>query len=384
MQVIKHLATGIILLITASCIEPFQPDLKETQDLLVINGMITDQPGEHVLEISRSAPFNDPVFIPVTGCVVQVADDKGTIVDYSEKKSGVYSAYLDASFLGTGKAYKLYVFTPDNKEYQSEYDSMLACPPIDKISYEIESRETENPGITYYGVQFYVDVKSSGDDAVNFLWNLEETFEYNSSYLIHYIWTGYELVDFRPRDSLYTCYKTQPINELHTASARYLSSNDLYKYPLNYVSNQSTKLLVKYSLLARQYSLSDNAFLYWDKLKSQLTGRGGFYETQPYSSDGNIFNVNDPDEKVLGFFYTSQVKKKRIMIDRSFNFPIWRSICRLDTAFTEIDIPVGSYAISLNEMSSSGPPYGYTSPECFDCRLLGGTLEPPFYWNKYE
>jgi len=385
MQVIKHLITGFILLIIASCIDPYHPRLTETQDLLVVNGMITDKPGEHIVEISRSAPFDDPVFIPVEDCVVQVADDKGTTVAYTENSPGVYTAYLDNDFLGTNKAFKLYVFTPDGREYQSEYDSLLACPPIDNLYYEVESRETEDPDYSHYGLQFYVDVKSSGNQSGNFLWKLEETFEYHSSYIIQYYWDGIDLVEFLPKDSLYTCYKTQPIHELHTASTRYLVKNELHKYPLTYVSNQSTRLLVKYSLLARQYSLSNNAFNYWDKLNNQLTGQGGFYEKQPFTSDGNIFNVNDPDEMVLGFFYASQVKKKRIMVDKSLDFYIHYERCLLDTVESPYEIPAFfNYVISLNPLRPDGPPYGYASPECFDCELKGGTIKPPDYWDNYD
>jgi len=383
MQVIKHLAAGLILLVTASCIDPYHPRLMETQDLLVVNGMITDQPGDYVVEISRSAPFDDPAFIPVEGCVVQVADDKGSTITYSEHSPGVYTAYLDNGFLGINKAYQLYVLTPDGKEYLSEYDSLLACPPIDKLYYEVESRETEDPGFTYYGLQFYVDVKSSRNESVNFLWKLEETFEYTASYYIQYIWDGFNLEEFLPTDSLYRCYKTQSIQELHAASTRYLAKNELNKYPINFVSDETNKLRIKYSLLARQHSLSDNAFLYWDKLKNQLTGRGGLYETQPYRSDGNVFNVDNPDEKVLGFFYVSQVKETRIMVDRPFKFQ--RVLCPLDTINSPSELPLGFfYLISVNEISEVGPPYGHTSLECFNCELSGGSIKPPDYWDDYE
>ncbi len=379
MQVIKHLATGLILLVTSSCIDPYHPRLTETQDLLVVNGMITDQPGEYVVEISRSAPFDNPTFIPVEGCLVQVADDNGSAIIYSEYSPGVYKANLDDSFLGINKAYQLYVRTPDGREYLSEYDPMLACPPIDKLYTEVEIRGTEDPEVNHNGLQFYVDVKGSRNESGNFLWKLEETYEYNSSYQIQYIWDGVKLKEFFPADSLYTCYKTQPVQELHTASTRYLAKNELIKYPLSYVSDESPRLRVRYSLLVRQYSLSENAFLYWDKLKNQLTGRGGLYQTQPYSSDGNVFNIDDPDEKVLGYFYASQVKETRIMVEKPFK--VRRILCTLDTIDSPMELPVGFiYLISLNEMTFDGPPYGYTYNDCFDCQLNGGTITPPDYW----
>jgi len=383
MRVIKHLTTGFVLLVIASCIDPYHPRLTEDQVLLVVNGMITDKPGEHVVEISRSAPFDDPAFLPVKKCVVEVADDQGSTVSYSESSPGIYTAYLDSSFLGINKAYQLYVHTPDGKEFFSEFDTLLACPPINKLYYEVDRRGAAEPGESFNGIQFFLDVKGSRKESGNLLWKLRETYVYTSSYQIQYLWDGIELKRFAPVDSLYTCYFTSPVQEFYAASTRYLNRNELINYPISYVSDQSNKLWEKYSLLVRQYSLTENAFRYWNQLKDQLAGQGGFYETHPYVSDGNIFNVDDPDETVLGFFYASQVKETRIMVDRPFVYR--RTLCQLDT----IDDPVGlsteyPYLISLSPLTEYGPPYGYTSIDCFDCRLRGGTIEPPEYWADYE
>ena len=170
MQAIKHLITGFILLVTASCIDPYHPRLTETQDLLVVNGMITDQPGIHVVEVSRSSPFDEPAFLPVENCVVSVTDDKGSTITYSKSSPGIYTAYLDSDFLVINKAYQLYVRTPDGKEYLSDYDSLLACPLIDKLYYELEQHGTEDPNVNQRGVQFYLDVKGNRNESGNFLW----------------------------------------------------------------------------------------------------------------------------------------------------------------------------------------------------------------------
>ena len=383
MQVIKHLATGLILIVAATCIDPFHPRLTETQDLLVVNGMITDQPGIYRVEVSRSSPFDDPAFLPVEDCVVRVADDKGSTITYSENSFGVYTAYLDSDFLGTNKAYQLYVRTPDGREYLSAYDSLMACPPIDNLYYELDNHGTEDPEVNLRGVQFYIDVKGNRNESGNFLWKLEETYEYISSYLIQYIWDGTDLKGFSPADSLHTCYKTLPIQELFAASTSYLIKNELIKYPLNYVSDESRRLMIRYSLLVKQYSLSDEAFLYWDKLKKQMTGRSGLYQTQPYTSDGNIFNIDDPGEKVLGFFYASQVKEKRIMVESPFYIRLY--LCPLDTVMSPSELPVELvYLISLNEETETGPPYGWTSIDCFDCRFSGGTITRPDFWPDDE
>ena len=386
MRAIKLLFIAFMLLLMDSCIDPFYPGLTESQDLLVVNGMITDLPGEHLVEIIRSSALNDPAFIPVEGCVVEVVDEQGTGVLYHEQEPGTYRAELGSEFLGINKAYRLQIFTPDGDEYQSDYDSLLACPPVENLYYETEFRETSNPYVSYYGLQFYADVSGDVKEAANFLWQLEETFEYHSPYVIHHIWDGYNKSLFEPIDSLYVCYKTQTILEIHTASTRNLSENKLVKFPLAYVSSEGNRFRFRYSLLAKQHSLSDGAFQYWDRLKNQHSGQGGLYETQPHSSEGNLCNVNKPEEIVLGFFFATQVKEKRIIINRSFNFPFHTANpCILDTAEWSGVLPEKYlYLISLSEKEGFGPPYGYTSNECFNCELNGGTIEVPEFWDNEE
>ncbi|MFC2081454.1 DUF4249 domain-containing protein [Bacteroidota bacterium] len=371
-----------------SCIELYQPEIKEMQEMLVINGSISDQPGWHYVEVSRSSPYNEPGFIPVEGCVVRVEDENGLSVTYADYKPGVYRADLDASFLGVNKAYKLYVYTQEGKEYQSDYDSLLACPPIDSLYYETDRQAMEDSKITYPGIQFYVDVKGKAGESRDFLWKMEESYEYHSKYDIQFIWNGEEVEEFDPPiDSLHRCYRTRSISEIYAASSRYLVTNELNRYPLNFVSGNTPKLKIKYSLMVTQHSLSNDAFLYWDNIRKLIGETGGLYEKQPANTKGNIHNVNDAEEQILGFFYASQEREKWIILKNQFDFAIQDYSCPIDTVEDLWDFPGDLYIISLNineEGERRGEPYGTSYRGCFDCRLRGGTLEPPYYWLTDE
>ena len=65
-----------------------------------------------------------------------------------------------------------------------------------------------------------------------------------------------------------------------------------------------------------------------------------------------------------------------------FPFYIADYYCPIDTADTRLLVP-GDYLISLNE-EGEGSPFGYANPACFDCRVRGGTLDPPHYWMTDE
>ena len=69
----------LLLLLLQACIEPYEPVINETQEVMVIDGMISDRPGLHQVRVSISTPYSDPEFRPVAGCVVSVTDDQGNM-----------------------------------------------------------------------------------------------------------------------------------------------------------------------------------------------------------------------------------------------------------------------------------------------------------------
>lgn len=377
-----------MLLTCSSCIEPFEPVINESPKVLVINGKITDQPGMHYVEISRSTPYRKPSYQPVSGYVVSVTDENGEMILFNERENGKYSADIPGSFLAVGKAYRLQVFTPNQREYCSEYDTLLACPPIDSFYYEVETRETSDPDFILGGIQFYLDMTGSASDSRDFMWQLEETWEYWAALFSQYIRReGEEVISFHSNDHFFKCWKTYPIGEIYTKTTRNLSVNALKRNSLNFVSNETDRLKVKYSLLVKQQSLTRRSYVYWEKMRAQSRETGGLYETQPSSAIGNICNTADPDEVVLGIFYATQQRTKRIMVDNissendPFEFKIPYLTCEWKNATSTFqsggDFP---YYLKSANWTGYGPPYLTADQICFDCRIRGGINVKPDYW----
>lgn len=176
MQLNKWTISLILVVLISGCIEPFDPTIEESSRVLVIDGKLTDEQGVQTISISMSSSYNNPQFLPLSGCVVRVEDESGFGITFLETTDGIYQS--DPDFLAVGKAYKLIVFTPDDKVYESEYDSLLACAPIDQLSYKLEVQGTSDPDINYYGIRFYADAKGSPEESTNYMWTFEETWEY--------------------------------------------------------------------------------------------------------------------------------------------------------------------------------------------------------------
>lgn len=380
----KFCLPALFLILTTGCIEPFTPTINENQRLLVIEGQITDQAGFQYIYISRTSPYNDPQIMPEPGCYVEVVSDRGNIFQFHENVPGKYQRWMNQGSLVPGTLYKMRVITGDGNEYQSDFNILPPpCPPIDDLYYEIETLETNDPEFPLQGIQFYIDVDPHDDIERKFRWELVETWEYEAANLIQYYYDG-ALHPMADPWRFFRCWKTDKIHTIYAKSTQHSADNKIKKYPLNYVSNQSNRLRIRYSLLVKQYSLSDEAFEYWYQLQKQSQESGGLYETQPAQVTGSIYNVDDPEELVLGYFNVSSVAEKRIFVDENFPFRTPGTDCELDTIGPENPfyryVPFPIYLISLSPMGQ-GPPYGTGRGMCFDCRKGGGITEKPSFWK---
>lgn len=378
------------------CIDPYTPEIKETKEMMVINGRITDQEGFQYVEVSRTSPLNNGLHSSaVRGCTVEVEDNNGKIYSFEESGEGVYACWMEQADLTPGSEYRLRVSTPEGKIYRSGFEKLLPCPPIEEIPWEVQKTETSNPNFSYNGVQFYVSTDASGDYAKNYLWELEETWRYHSTYWVMDYYDSLRRFDGDPAvgiiilsdpiasDSLATCYRTLTIPHIYTYSAKNLAADHLRRIPLNYVSDRSSRLSSRYSLLVRQYSLTDRAYDFWKTLEGQSKETGGLYGTQPVMINGNISSEDNPGETVLGLFFATAMMEKRIYMwpnlktKKPYCTPYGLEMDELReflSHFRPEELPV--YLIRTSDTLVD-----YAEQECFNCRLQGGTTERPDFWE---
>ena len=179
----------------------------------------------------------------------------------------------------------------------------------------------------------------------------------------------------RGTDSLFFCWTTEQIHEIYTSTIKNITGDTLSGIPLKYISNETSRLTVKYSLLIKQYALSDTAYEYWNQLKKLSQETGGLYETQPPQIRGNIFNTRDDNEIVLGYFNVSGYSEKRIFVSEKFNFFPENFYC---VPFVPQWVPLLSLPVYFVEEEWVRKT---ASRECFDCTLSGGKTDKPDFWE---
>ncbi len=216
------------------------------------------------------------------------------------------------------------------------------------------------------------------------IWQVDETWEYWASLFgTDILWDWGNVEEFRS-NKVFKCWKQTPLDHVYIGSTRNLSANELRGLPLNFVSNETDRLSVTYSLHVQQQSLSSEAYDYWKRMNDQSVESGGMYEKQPASVVGNIYNVDDPEEVVLGCFYATQLREERIFVHNNnlfeFNVPHIKCEYRpMNTLGLEGPslFPVYIYNPGPFQPSFWGP------MECFDCRLGGGDTIQPEHWESW-
>ena len=310
-----HIGSMFLVIIVAGCVERYYPEEDNLKTgTLVINAHLTDQPGEQVIEISRSVGLTSPSFDPQSGSFAEVIREDGELRTFSEFEAGYYKADLDDSFLQTGMSYMLHVTAPDGFDYESGMDKLRPVPAIDSIYYEVEHNSFASESDSVGGIRFFLDFTYDNEAYEYIRWDVTETYEFHNPSMEAFVSIpGVGLIELPDTSNYRVCYITEELHTIHSMSLAYLDFGIYIKKPFSFVPNiqLEQKLKHKYSLLIKQYSVGEAAFHYWNELKKTSQEQGWLFDRQPALLNSNIRNINDESEVVLGFFSMSGVAETR-------------------------------------------------------------------------
>ena len=363
-----------LLTLIGGCIKQFIPGVSEDQNILVVEGLITDQPGHNTIKLTTSMPLGLPSQIkPLPGCFVTVTDDLGNVFSLNETDAGIYNP--DPSFHGVvGRSYTLHIKTDpaySNRSYQSLPVLMKPVPPIDSIYYDklVLSRSALDDHPTGEGCQIYLDTHDPENNCKYYRWEYTETWEIQLPYIV-------------PNNICWVSNNSDHINIKNTAS---LTEDRIDRFPINLVTDLTDRLKIRYSILVNQYSIDYAEFSYWDKLQKTVEQVGSLYDITPASIPSNISCIEKPSEAVLGYFSVSSVKSKRIFINDQFRgMPNLYSDC--ENAVIGIDnvpsnLTLGATAWVILVHLEPPPPYRVVTffKGCADCTVRGTNIKPDFW-----
>lgn len=379
------ITASLIIALNNACVEPydFEEEIEFTPEL-VVDAFISNLSDNQEITLSMSTSATGSTFDPIDNYAVTIYDNAGNEYPFTAQygNSGKYTGIIPTTAFVEGSQFQLSIQTDEGKEYYSDMVAYTPCPNVGNIYFEQQQLATTEAGEYTYGVQFYTDFDGSNFDGNYYLFKLEETWEYHSTWPIAKYYDEDNVYhDTLPDYTYYTCYSQADISDIFLLSTNGLSENKYKGFELNFTSDETQRLMNKYSLLVKQYAISYAEYQFWYNIMKNNQESGGLFDNQPSTVPGNICNINDDSETVLGFFGVRGCKTKRVLLNGITTFP-YDDVHFCTALYPSNGYPTYRPLYLADGVDESGNTYlGYATDECFICTLKGGTTTMPAYMD---
>jgi hypothetical protein len=380
MIVLKKIFAFLFLVVAVSCIDPYVPNLKNYNSLLVVEGLITNENNSCKIKLGRTLYHANSYPDMVTDASVSIIDGDGKKTDLQNCFNGYYKTD-SLSFRGViGQKYTLDILTSEGKEYKSETCTMFPVPEIDKLYYVKSEEVSGTKGEVLTGLKILLNSSDLSGMNQYFRWTFEETWKFRISYPHAYTYSVVNdtTFDFEPVPVINTsCWIMNKSGDIVTGSIFSSGGNYIKNQEIQFIAPvKSDRLTQEYSILVKQYSISRNEYDFWNNLKKAGDAGGDIFASQPYTVISNIHNVINANEMVLGYFGVSSVIQKRIFIANheldSLHLPYYYTDC-FELALSPADF---NFNLTFDQIYKMYISLGYTfvGPEVTDGTLLTGHI----------
>ncbi len=334
------------LLLTTSCIDPYKVTVQAEQSYLIVDGTITNSdelPIISIFETNEASNFKSSQFTstispklkdvkPVTKIKVRVIENETNTYNLSEIQPGYYQ--MPIGFAGKiGNTYKLEFEKANGEKFASSLEKMLPVSKINRVfdtfnSTGIKDKLADGGQISSNDI--FIDFDDPSKEKNFYRWK----------------WKSFEIQNICETCKQGRYFRSQsnlgPSGECKTDTD--LEANNVFDYLCDsfcwdiFLSNkldifsdiytdglaQKNKLVAQIPLyqsnpclvVIEQYSLNANAYRYLKLLNDQSVNTGTLADTPPAPIKGNMSNLSNPTQLILGYFTASGIEEVRYMMSR--------------------------------------------------------------------
>jgi len=299
------------------------------------------------------------------------------------------------------------VTTASGKQYASVPTKLTSSVNEFSIS---ATKETNEDGIE--GVLITANSFDPNGNSKYYRFDYEETFKIVAPYWSPLDAFGVSPIPTRTYPTLHevytlprteeeeTCYKLIESSEILQTDTNRLIEDRVIDFPVKFLPKDEFKITHRYSILVRQYVQTLEGSSFFKTLNKFSGSESLFSQKQQGFIVGNIYAVDDPDEKAIGYFEVSSAKTQRLFFDFEDFFPGEEKpphIVDCHVIKPELDdhslfgsrdfsplIQLLLYQefkfVDFNEgVDFVMRPYFIVRKECGDCTSLGSNIKPE-YW----
>jgi hypothetical protein len=139
----SHSFCLFLILLLSSCVEEYTNNPTLSSEILIVDGLITNQLEADTVEVSYSQGKGVSAEItPLKNCKLTVTTDNGKDFELKEDLPGKY--YTPQNLVKQiGKSYRLKLTVPNGGIYESTFEKMSSVPPILKVYDTFDPKVTE-------------------------------------------------------------------------------------------------------------------------------------------------------------------------------------------------------------------------------------------------
>lgn len=377
------------------CTLPYEFENEAYEQVLVVDGMLTNSNKKHILYISKAYAFGATPR-PEEGARVWVEASDGTLHHFREKVGVGYQSVESFSALEQ-LSYVLHIETTEGQHIASK---PMQLPPASELTGLVARPEVDD--FETPGIGIYLDAQSQ-ENAHLYRFEYEETYK-----VVAPRWSPYDAVvsfegfaTFETRVILRetqerVCYAFSPSEQIMLRSTLNQTTDQIEQEKILFLPVDSPKLQYRYSVLVRMLVENPDTYNYFETLKGLSAKSASFFTSiQPGYLAGNLFDVDRPEVKVAGFFRVSSEVEQRLFFSLADYYPNapqppYFYPCGYEAPTAEG--PRGQrqllnsiysgrlrfYDYNRGELPGRGP-YLMVSAACGDCTVMGSNKVPDFW-----
>lgn len=355
------------------------PAIKAANNYLVVDGFINIGANTSTtFNINRTRNLGDTVTtgVPELNARVSLVGSNGTSYPLSDTaNTGNYSS--TPLTLDISKQYSIAITTSDGRKYSSDAVPCRLSPPIDSVYWR-------QPG----DFTVYIDSHDPANSTHYYRFDFSETWEHAANYVTPWAVVNGNLTEADSTNQTSICWSTAPSTSVLVDNTTPFAADAVRDFAVRTIPNGDPRIDIRYSILVRQYALTEDAYNYWLLVQKTSQGLGTLFDLQPTQLISNIHCLTNPAEPVIGFISASSVQQQRIFVYETYlhnwqhNSPAF-NCDTIEYGYNPNNFPVFDFP------DTGYLPYYFNGPDilvlapafCLDCTRFGGTTVKPSFWQ---
>ena len=390
------------LLLTASCIYPFEPETPPVDRCLVFEGNLV---------IGESSTMSVRLLQPLSGSIVTATDTwningearvectDGTVINGVPRLRGSNEVafIFNLTNASAKEAYRVW-FTDDEtkKVYRSNWMKVEKAPLIERIDFVPDDKN----------VKVRLTLTGPTDDTRYFCWTYTEDWEIHSDFLPLYLYRygvdpynirGLAYEEIQGEYDKYYCWNRASSKELFVADTRDLNSRTLPARQIAEFGRTTPRCQELYCISVTAYGISADRYAYIHHMNEVSNIQGDLFSPNPSAMRGNLRCEQDSTELVLGYVGVCQTTMTRAFFEgtRYYTGRVDYSVRFFPNLSEPLEAESNEKGYDYFYMLDNRPLYlvadengdekmQWAPRRCVDCTVKGTKNKPSYWPNSHK